>query len=46
MKKKPYIYIMMFFIISFFSIYPLYVKQYLPYIIKNDSSEVVKQLNQ
>ena len=38
---------MMFFITSFFSISPLYVKWLLPYIIKNNSSEgLLKQLNQ
>ena len=30
---------MMFFITSFFSVFPLYVMWLLPYIIKNDSSE-------
>ena len=36
----------MFFIISFFSFSPIHLKRHLPYIIKDDTSESLKQLNQ
>ena len=35
-----------FFIISFFSFSPLHVRRRLPYVIKDDTSESLKQLNQ
>ena len=36
----------MFFIILFFSISPLHVRWHLPYLMKEDISKILKQLNQ